>query len=754
MTGKSSYSAFFCPTRKNPKQERIFISFGGKYAKVFAASSKTYAFIDKFGKCFGFGSNQYKQITDKLGVNVSMPLPLSFCQETAYELSCGETFIAVISKTNKVYVNGKNYNNIKIDNLQCPRGISAFGENFAFAYETNKIAVFTGSSDYSTFEVDKNDQVIKTVLTNSKLAVLCSNGNIYSGSIGKDLNYIGKAHRLFGSSDSIILCQEKMKIEVIKDNGTKFELYTPTAFDVAMAGTESGDIFIIDTSGKLAHTTEKERKFSLHPSNFNNILSMPLYGSISAFSLIGERPIFVVGVPEAPVSSFKELPLVANCRIKLPEGEDVFFATSDKIAFFKNSRVPISVLMPIISSFGSIGNVFFTSISRAITLDRSNDTMFSVNLLAGDNVVVNGKPAVVAGTAQGSLWIIPEGTTKVYVACDMTLTDVMQKVQIVSRENHTLLEVCIDGIQTYVDTTESFIEEFNYSLGDLLWIPGRGTCELLGVYANSLALLDLETRCVFAQEPYALKVLRRSSKKLRHTRDVMRVDGKRVSIDISCDGNRFFVPTDRVMSPLGIATVLGFAETAYIQTDEMRMNGYEAVPMDILRLQLVRRISLPAQRRIETSDGKIISVSLDTERSVDGILPGDILLIGSTYARAIGVCEEGWYALFKGEKKAKLLPPSMAVTVIYRADINATRSWTVPLHVGSPLMGESIFLPGDIVNLKGFGKAEFVGFTDTEMKFVSRESGEVLSLTFSTCLLPDLFEVESRPALLLSTPEK
>ena len=753
MTGKATYSAFSCTLKKKFEQSKTqpysYLSFGGKIPKVFASSGQTFAFIDKFGKGFGFGSNLSKQVTSKYGKNISLPYPLEISDQL-YEIACGDAFIATINLNNKVRITGNDFKDLNFDKFNGARGLSAFGENFAFCYDTNKIALYINKKE-KLYELDPKLQCIQTVLTSTHFAVLCSNCAVYSAKIGEELKFLDNATRIFGSTNALILFDGKMKLTIYKHN-ISVVYYTPTSFDVVNAGTEYGDIFILDSIGRLAHTTEKEQNFSLLFNKFNSIVSMPLHGSISTFSLLGNNPIFVVGEPLTPVTAGGILPLKPKSKVSLPNGEDVYLATSSQEAYFENSRISFERLMPVLSKYGSIDDIYFSSINRPIKLDRSEESMFAVNLLAGDNITLDGKPAVAAGTAQGSLWVIPEGSTKVYVACDMTLPDIMENVKLVSRENHELIEVCIDGYQTFIDATPSFVEKFNYSIGDLLWIPERGICELLGVFANSLALLDISTRCVFSQEPYALKVLRRSNPKLPHTRDVMRVDGKRVTIDISANGNRFFVPTDRVMSPLGIATVLGFEDTAYIQTDEMRMNGYEAVPMDVLKLQLVRRISMPAQRKIETNDGNIISVSLDTERAIDGILPGDILLIGSTYARAIGVCEEGWYALFKDDKKAKLLPPSMVVSVIYRAEINATRAWTQPLQVGSPRIGESLLIPGDYVNMKGFGTAEFMGYTDTSMVFVSHQSGEVLSLTFSTCLLPDLFEIQQRPALELSSP--
>ena len=751
---KANYSAFFCTLKKNLNQQNQkthrFISFGGKEQKVFASSGQTFAFIDKFGKGYGFGSNAYQQITTKFGKNASLPLPLQFTDEL-YEIACGEDFIVAINLNNKILISGQNYTDLTFEDYHGARGLSAFGKSFAFCFDSNKVALFHNKSP-TVYELGNDIQILQTVLTSSELGILCNNGAVYSCKFGKEPSYLTTATRIFASSNAILLYDGKMKLNISNDNHIT-EYFLPMSFEVVNAGIENGDIFILDHTGRLAYTTEKQKQFTLLFKSFNSIAAIPLHGSIATFSLIGENPIFVSGIPNNTVTVGTLIPIKSHTHVAFPNGEDIYLTSSKEMAYFENTRVSFERLVPNLASSGNAGDFYFTSINRPVKLDRSDDTMFSVNLLAGDKVLVGDKPAVVAGTAQGSLWVIPENSQKIYVACDMTLKDVLNKIKLVSRENHTITEVSIDGYQAFIDMTPSFVETFNYSVGDLLWIPQRGICELLGVFANSLALLDISSRCVFSQEPYALKVLRRSNPKLPHTREVMRVDGKRVTLDISCNGNRFFVPTDRVMSPLGIATVLGFCDTAYIQTDEMRMNGYEAVPMDILKLQLVRRISMPAKRKIETNDGNIVSVFLDTEYAIDGILPGDIILIGSTYARAVGVCEEGWYALFKDDKKAKLLPPSMAVTVIYRADINATRAWTQNLQVGSPKLEEGILIPGDIVKLKGFGIAEFMGFTDTSMIFVSHQSGEVLSLTFSTCLLPDLFEIQQRPTLQFSLPE-
>ncbi|EAY19245.1 hypothetical protein TVAG_214700 [Trichomonas vaginalis G3] len=737
---------FFCPLKKGfggPQGKQTFISLDGKKPLILDGSGDHYVFIDKSGKAYGFGKNDKHQITKNAGCNISLPLQIDI-SEDLYEIACGNGFTAAITKTNKLIVLGDEYSNIKPENLSGPRGLSAFGTKLAFITETNNITIYTDSQN--SIKMTAPGQLITCKINSSVVSAMTSKGDVYVGKYGEQMKLIANGSSLFCSSESILVVQNSLKL-IVYHNGIITEYYLPAGFECVNAGCEHGDVFILDISGSLAHASNKNRNFSTISSNFVSLSSMPIHGPISTFCLLGKRFLFIQGHPIQPLKSGVAIPIPQETKIDIGDTSDTFLASANDVTFFANRRSSFDDVSSALIPLGHIGDTYFTSLNRPITLDSSDELLFSVNLLAGDEVTIGKTKAVVAGYASGSLWVMPEGQKRVYAVCDFELSQIQDYIVLNNRPGHTLLELNINGSQVFADTTREFVQTFGYAVGDLLWVPQRGTCEFLGVYANMLVILDISTRYVFTQDPIKFKVLRRNTDELPHTRDVMKIDGERITLDISCTGNRLFVPTDRVITPIGFATILGFADTCYVQTDEMRINGYKAAPVSALDMQLVRRISMPAERTIETVDGHSVTVSLDTESATDGIMAGDILAIGTTYARAVGVNEDGWYAIFIGDNKARILPPSNSVNIVYRSDFMATRNDAQGLQVGSPGIGESLILPGDIVDMKGFNNCEFMGYNDTSMVFVSHETGELLSLTFSTALLPDLFTVVKRPAM-------
>lgn len=741
---------FFCQLKKNvknPQGRQSFISLNGKIPVAFSGSADHYAFLDKSGKAFGFGNNNQHQISKNAGPRISIPFPLDFDEEL-FEIACGKEFTVGISKSNKILVAGDAYTNLKLDKLRGLRGLSAFDSKFVFISDENNIHIYTDSNN--CINTKAPGQLIASAINSKTIAVMNNNGDIYTAKIGEEMKLLCNGISLFAGSESLIIVQNKCKL-LLYQSEKSTEFYLPSGFECAKAGFENGDLLILDTSGNLQHASMKSKTFSSISNNFVGIQSLPLHGPISSFVLLGDRFLFINGKPQKAVKPGNFLPIESGTEISSPQFKDTFLVSSSETAYLANSRIPVEGVATYLA--GKAGDIFFTALDRPVKLDQSAEVLFSVNLLANDKVTIGSTDAVVAGYAQGALWVIPEGRSRVFAACDFSIKDVMESIELVSRPNHSIKKMYIDGVLAYADTTPEFVQKFGYAVGDLIWVPQKGTCEVIGVYSNMLVILDISSRKVFSQKLIKFKVLRRNSEDLPHTRDVMRIDGVRVTIDISAKGSRLFVPTDRVITPIGFATVLGFADTAYVQTDEMRINGYEAAPVSVLDMQLVRRISMPAVRTIETIDGQKVRVSLNTESSTDGIMPGDILAIGSTYARAVGVNENGWYAVYLGHKKARLLPPSNTANIVYRSDFMATRSDAQGLQVGSPGIGESLILPGDIINMKEFEQCEFMGYNDTSMVFVSHETGELISLTFSTSLIPDLFTVIKRPAMEFLGPQ-
>ena len=253
------------------------------------------------------------------------------------------------------------------------------------------------------------------------------------------------------------------------------------------------------------------------------------------------------------------------------------------------------------------------------------------------------------------------------------------------------------------------------------------------------------------------KLKKSKSQKTQCSRKVVDVNGEVISLDISSGGGpRIFLPTDRVLSPLGEATVIGFNDTPYIQTDEMRMNGYEAVSVDIFDLQLIRRINGIAVRTVNLSKSSSIKVSLNTEDSINGLLPGDKLQIREKFATVVGFYADDdedddvtvkTVIKYKGSKYCSFL--DQPCTIIYRADINAMRksASTPSAFVGSPLISESAFLPSDVLFNKEIGEAVYLGYIKDHVLLLLTKTDEIITFGFSMLMLPDFFEVVRRPVL-------
>jgi hypothetical protein len=385
-----------------------------------------------------------------------------------------------------------------------------------------------------------------------------------------------------------------------------------------------------------------------------------------------------------------------------------------------------------------------TGARRTIEFCDDSSGLLGLNFVRGDRITIENTTFEVVSFADGAVWVRSPSLRYLLALPDLPVATLSNRITRLQREGHNVEKMALAGRGVWVDVTPLFCRTFGYEPGDLVWIEGRGIVEFYGVFGLQLVFVDLATRFLFLHENIPCRVLKRMSRALPHTRNIVTQDGAVVELDIC--GGPLFSPTDRVMSPLGEATVLGFARVVYIQTDEMRMEGVAGTASDVFRLKLIRRINAKAERTVFIN-GEPAVVSLNTEDSVSGLLPGDAAVIGRRYAKVVGFRAPDIVLKFADEKQCDIC--ARGIEVIYRADIAARRvSHRIPpVEVGSPMIPETNVLPGDIVENADIGECEFYGYDDVNTVFVSRTSSTVFSLTFAMLLLPGYFAVKRRPAL-------
>jgi hypothetical protein len=659
-------------------------------------------------------------------MSYSMPTQCEWSARfTLSEAAAGDDFTILITNTRKVILHNRRSRKLP---ASIPRGLSANGSRYAFAFATD--SVFVGSETTNVIRFPR--PIVLTAVTARLVAALDQAGIVSIWDCGsikelplpptKRIAASGDFFVCIGMANDIFVCQET----VVRT------FCAPIGFDIADAVYANGQIVALGADGEIATSREGSSELAL---DWDGGIRVPDSRPVAFVALYGGFVLFVAGRPPAA----KRLPVAVGVRAGDPLGADTFVCADSEIAYLSLGNVPFGDLASLIAAEAE-GGAFVTAGGRVVRPDDDGAELFRRNFLRGDLITIGGSRYSVVGIADGAVWV--RGGLHYVVALP---DDAVSRVTQLERAGHTVVRVKVDGMDAWVDQTASFCASFGYEPGDLVWAEGRGVVEFFGVSGAKCICLDLSTRCLFALEDVAHRVLKRASKRLPHTRTVVATDGAAVELDISAH-RRPFMPTDRVMSPLGEATVIGFRDAVYIQTDEMRMSGYQALAADIFRLRLIRRISAKAERNVHMGGG-LVTVSLNTEDAIGPVLPGDAVCIGRRHAKIVGFRGGSVVVKFADEKQCEVC--TKAVEIIYRADIAATRvsHELPPVEVGSPLISKTNLLPGDIVEAADLGECEFYGCATLHTMFVSRTSREVFALSFAMLLFPGFFTVKERPAL-------
>lgn len=769
----------------------------------FVASNTHFLLLNYQHQLYGFGSNNQHQISSKKLSLFTLPIKVDLVNEKSkiLEIACGNDFSAILTDDQEIEVFGCIKCKIQKSNI---RGLSASNKKIAFAYEINK--VYVGTVEYNSGkskERKKNEiksttydlpaSILKTVINDFLVAALDQNGNVYVLEFGNDsFSQISEVNGIsISASHNTITILSKKIIYVFECQSKKVSMhYLPASFIPVLACSSFSDIFALSEDGRVSHALIDQQELSTHSKQYRSIqkCSIDKFNSISYISMDGNSTIFIKGNPDQfNYELIPEIsPLKSGTHVQTINFNDTFICCTNKTAYFKSTTIPYSNLAILLSIKHIDGSLYFTPAQEPINLINDEIILKKFNLSIGDTIKMKSKSIMIgddsddeddglltfeiAGVCNGEIWARPFKSG--YVICLPSNCQSFDEMFQIVEKPETLKNWLVNGYLTTVDTSSSSLEELGYSLGDLIWHQIHGIVEVVGSKSGKLVLLEFANRTLFTEEAIEMKILRKSenntsdsksgkshkkskkAKSMKMTRKVVDINGEVISLDISSgNGPRVFLPTDRVLSPLGEATILGFNENPYIQTDEMRMNGYEAVMANIFDLKLIRRINGIAVRTVNiskssSSEVKTVKVSLNTEDSLNGLLPGDKLQIDDKYATVIGFTEDDETVIqYKGAKKCCFL--NQPFTIIYRADINAVRKSALypPAFVGSPMIQESAFLPGDIVSHKSIGEALYLGYSKNHIMFLLPKTEEILTFGFSLLLLPDYFEVIQRPVL-------
>ncbi|OHS94248.1 hypothetical protein TRFO_39559 [Tritrichomonas foetus] len=722
------------------------------------------------------------------------------------EIACGDNFSVVI--TNDKNSNDSNNTNIqifgqinKIFNFPIARGLSANKKSYSFAYSLNNVYIEKIGEESTQHELP--EPILMTSMNDFCVFALGQSGKVYIFDYNQpfyELNIPEHVLRISASHDCLtMLCENCVFVYF---NEKLYNFYYPKHFSAIDATSSFGDVFALSDTGKIAHSLiiSNNHELFLNSAQFNsfNIIHKKYlipknnnresnkeieefdtnnmrvinnkFDSYSFINLHGNSALFVSGNPVEYEYVPNKVPIKPSFQVKSADFKDTFLCCTSKTLYFNHSTLPYSHLPVLLSrEYHKNSDFYYTAANNFIELSTNQEDLLPFNFSVGDLIhmktsfssqnnqensenensdsmkSVDELVCEVMGTFNELVWVRPSNSGYV-MALPKDLSSFYSIIDHIDRPGHELHKYIIDNHEEIVDVTPSVIEVLGYSIGDLLWHPNHGIVEVIGVNSNKIVLLEYENRNLFTNEAIPLKILRKSqNSKNQATRDVVNDDGEVITLDVTCSGNIIFQPTDRVLSPQGEATILGFNGVPYIQTDEMRMNGYEAIPSNVFDLKLIRRINGIAKRKVCLESGEEIEVSLNTEDTKRGLLPGDKILVQDKVSNVVGFNSEQVIIQDKGSQKCRILTNSFCI--IYRADITASRTSNIlpEMSVGSPFIQESLYLPGDRIYNDDFGECEFHGYSKNNVFMVSKS--EIFTLSFSMLLLPDFFSIKERPVL-------
>lgn len=681
------------------------------------------------------GSNKHKQLKDAKRENYSQEVECEWANQLKLKIfACGVDFTLYATPDGKVGLKG--VENRELGTFVRPRGLSALLNVYAFAHDIGKLVI--GEVGKPERSIDVPESIVMTAICGTNVCALGQSGVVYfiSGETVSQLPIQEKIFKINGNTEKFVLLG---KTRVYIGNDQNFaDVVNPVDASPTIDAVYQSKLIVglrRDGTTWYAQTTSSQ-------STTANPLGLKAPFAFACVDANDQELVFLTGKPRGVKLLPEDLVLEPGADYY---GEKFYYALG-KQCFFTTSIIDVRrVRAP------SVSKTARTATGRTIVLEDNPELLLQWNFVKGDTIVVKRGETTrsfeIVGWADGSIWAKESSANFVQAVYAESVSVLWQGISELQRLNHVIEKNYVHGEVAWIDKTPAFCASFGYEPDDLIWHESKGIVEFYGVCAGKLVLLDLAKRTLFFHDQMSCKVIRRASRNLPHTRTVIAADGSVVNLDISSCGKKLFLPADRVECELGQATVIGFAnEKVYIQTDEMRMNGYEAVDAQAGELKLVRRIHGRADRKFVVN-GEEKVVSLDTEDFVNDVMPGDKLLMRSEHGSAIGFVDGQVVVKFDGTDTLTYLPA--LYEIYYRADIQAVRNSSdcQPVNVGSPLFQESLFLPGDVVENNDLGMVEFRGCKGNQTIFVSKFTGRTYAMSYSLLMCENFFKLVERPAI-------
>jgi len=713
----------------------------------YSISSTHCAFMTINGQLFGFGNNGLKQIDDSSNNYVSMPKKIF--PENVTEFACGNGFTIGLAKPNKVFLRGRAFKGIPKGNTIAFRGLSARNESYSFAFDQRSVFISTSPSDF--FILESPSSIVNTCLSENDIYVLSTDSSVYVHSlIDRESSFekvsVSKIVSIFSSSSGIIMLDSQSLVHYYS-KGKIITFYPKIERRITHIEYEKGLFLVVDETGKLGSASNESQTVTYSNHSFHWLNQPQFKGKVSYFSMLGERPLFFLG-KAVDVKRVGKYLFEFSQRIAFMGEESIVYSYSDDTIYFANSNHSIIEFLSYIAAKQiQISGFYLKSPYQQLYLETGNEILFKYNILFDDLIEFSGNKFTIKGIYDGLIYGQKESGYYLTVigSCE---SEEWKLFKIISRNGHQIKELIINHNQICVDTDCSFCEKFGYIPGELAYINTYGICEFIGVFAKSHVFMDVAERVPIIVPIYSSIPLKRLSKSLPHIKLLHLEDGTTIEVDFSVESNQLFFPTDRVFTPYGIATVIGVSNDGLcIQTDEMRNQGIDIVAIDASSISLLRRIGVGSITTHKLSDGTFIDLSNETENAPGSLMPGDVVQIGSTYALLYGYNENGYYGkYFMGDQIVKL-PSDSLIDVLYRSDINAKSKIYEDLFVGSPYMPQSLLYPGDEVLLNNLGTSIFLGFSSSNSLFHVKGTGELLKLSITAVIYPELYKVVSQPVI-------
>ena len=692
------------------------------------------------------GENGYGQISGMLQEKVARFTPVVFPRNWRIrEIVAGPGFTGFITHCGLLIFHGNFYKTE--DGFSCmkakikaPRGMSANSKYVAACGKSSSVFLFSETSK-RVIKV-KNENAIKTMLTDTELIVLTAMGNIYRGGIESGLvkmviefpvlsafanhnsiYFVDNEHRLF---------DEDLKPVSIRCNSQTFNV-----------GRYGKTVIRLDETGKMSTITNAGTKMP----NFN----------VSCVSFKKNYFIAFKGTPKPQsliMSAERDMWPICDSAFNI-RGKDVkmqLLALDRRWAYLTDnasSYMDASIIKNlVVSESVSVvcakrkGRPVYYSRTGTVVFPEVDDEMgFSLNILAGDTAKTpSGVSMKYVGFTDQTVWLQAGKSRCVFTFRDPSL------LSVAARPGHSLRSVCVDGLPMVVDVTPSFCKQFGKTAGDLIWVPRKGIVQLVGVASNKFIFLDFSDYSLFSSERYNFALIR-SSDPENHTRDIVTTEGNVITINVS-SRNCIFMPGDRVDSEYGDATFLGTDEdgNCYVQSDAMKVANIQGDKADISKLKLRRRIGRKATRKVE-SNGKEVVVSLSVFDRVDDFIADDIIITGEKLCRVIGIDTQN-KVIYAGsvEEEGEIFEVKSA-SLVYRADILGGKHAQF-VEVGSPAFDLSLLVPNDLVRVNGKDEYVFKGIGHSGPVFLHPQTQELVTTSYSPLVMSDSFKVVKRTAFV------